>query len=204
MQEEDVAAIQRVVNIYERSGAAADTAWLGRAVARPPTDLWEYQEIIWETEPAIILVSGGEGLAYYFATLADVMLLDTHVVQIGPDLASPPDPPDHPRVVRVPGKSVSADTFRAVRAATAALPDRTMVVLSSGGAFAAVMEEVRVYRELVTPSDYFVIDSRLSPGSAEAVRLFSECDERFERDVTREKQPALVCRRRVVQAPPRL
>ena len=46
--------------LYERSGALDRATWLGEPVPRFPIDLWIYQEIVAETRPDVVAVSGPE------------------------------------------------------------------------------------------------------------------------------------------------
>jgi cephalosporin hydroxylase len=177
----------------------ANTRWLGVALEKPPGDLWVYQEIIAELRPDLIIETGTRfgGSALYMASLCD--LLGTgHVVTVDvEDMASNEHVrPAHPRITYIVGSSTSAATLEQIRG-LASSATRVMVILDSDHSLVHVVDELRLYWELVTPGSYLIVEDTQfnghpilpehGPGPMEAVELFLKETDEFVADITREK-----------------
>lgn len=172
-----------------------NTFWFGVQTAKTPTDLWVYQEILWETRPDLIVECGTAygGSALFLASLMD--LLGAGAV-CTVDVQEMPDRPVHPRIEYVLGSSTDPGVFTEV-SARAASAERVMVLLDSDHSCAHVTEELALYADLVTPGCYLIVEDtnvnghpvvpEFGPGPAEALDAFLAADERFEVDATREK-----------------
>jgi cephalosporin hydroxylase len=168
-----------------------NTRWLGVKCAKVPFDLWVYQELICELRPDAIIESGTYfgGSALFLASMCE-LVGNGRVITI--DIEERPDRPSHERITYVSGSSVAPGTRAQVKGL---LEDaRTvMVILDSDHSYDHVLEELRIYGELVTPGSYLVVEDtqfggrpikpRNRPGPWEAVH---ENDD-FEVDLSREK-----------------
>lgn len=163
------------------------TSFLGQPIAKAPSDLWVYQEIMTEVRPSLVIETGtfDGGSAYYFATLMDllriergrVLTVDVFPFEIGRR---------HDRVTYVAGSSVDLDVVaKASDAAASRWP--VLVSLDSCHEPEHVMSEMRVYANLVTRGSYMVVEDTAFSTLRDVVRAFVEEDRRFEVDLSRER-----------------
>jgi cephalosporin hydroxylase len=172
-----------------------NTYWLGRPVLKCPLDLWIYQEILHETRPDVIVECGtaGGGSAWYFACLMD-LIGNGRVVTI--DLGQSSRRPRHERITYLTGSSVAPEMVEKVRSLIGER-DRVMVVLDSDHSMPHVLEELRTYKDLVSPGSYLAVEDTcinghpvvplFGPGPWEAVDEFLRETDAFVRDTSREK-----------------
>ncbi len=172
-----------------------NTRWLGVATQKCPLDLWVYQEIISELSPDLIIETGTAegGSALFLASVCD-MVGSGRVVSI--DVEPGPGLPRHDRIEYLTGSSVSEATAVKVRAG-AKDAAAVMVILDSDHSKAHVLDEMRLYGDLVTAGSYMIVeDTNLNghpvhpghgPGPMEAVEEFLRETDDFVVDETREK-----------------
>lgn len=171
------------------------TRWLGTRVVKPPSDLWAYQEIIWETKPDIIIECGTfeGGCAYYMASICD-LLKNGQVITI--DLTDSPLRPTHPRITYIKGSTIADDIIAQVRKLVPP-GKKVMVILDSNHRKGYVLKEMTLYAPLVSPGCYLVvedthlnghpIESNYGPGPMEAVEEFLKHNSQFGTDLSCEK-----------------
>jgi cephalosporin hydroxylase len=175
-------------------GAWSKTSWLGRPVAKCPLDILVLQDIIWETQPSLIIETGTAhgGSALFYATLCD-LIGKGNVISI--DIHQSRLLPEHARIRYIPGSSVSPTVIEQVRAC---LPDagRVMVVLDSNHEKDHVLAELRNYGKFVSLGCYLIVEDTCvnghpvlptyGPGPMEAVEQFLMESSEFRRDPDRE------------------
>lgn len=179
-------------------------AWMGVKVWKYPTDLWIYQEIVFELQPDLIIETGTAfgGSALYLAHLCDI-LGSGRVLSI--DIESKPRP-EHERVTYITGSSTDMSTWDMPELEKATLllrqpdvdrPDRKcLTILDSDHRAMHVRREL----ELFAPrSDYLIVEDtnlnghpvrpKFGPGPYEAVEAFlrSDAGREWERDPLRER-----------------
>lgn len=172
-----------------------NTTWMGVPILKNPLDLWIYQEIIFETQPDLLIESGTYkgGSALYFANLFD--LLGRGAV-VSLDITEYPGRPVHPRIVYLTVSSVSPRAIELVRQHIR--PGmKVMVSLDSLHAKDHVLRELHLYSELVTAGQYLVVEDTdvnghpVAPdhgsGPMEAVEAFLASSPAFTADRDREK-----------------
>lgn len=169
--------------------------WRGVLAAKCPLDLWVYQEILFETQPDVIIESGTHlgGTALF---LADVCNLINRGRVISIDIAQPPNPPRHDRLSYIYGSSVSPEVVNQF-AAIIQPNERVMVILDSDHKMEHVLAELRTYGSFVSPGCYIIVeDSNLNghpvfpehgPGPMEAIAAFLKETIAFEVDRHRER-----------------
>lgn len=172
-----------------------NTHWLGHKIQKFPGDVWVYQEIMSELRPDWIIETGTNwgGGAYFLASICDLL---GHGQVVTVDLDAKPNPPEHERITYLSGSSTALEVFERVRALTSDAQTR-IVVLDSDHSYEHVSDELRLYRELVTPGSYLIVEDTniaghpvlrgLPRGPYEAVQDFLIEDARFELDSEREK-----------------
>jgi cephalosporin hydroxylase len=156
--------------------------WLGVPALKCPLDLWQYQELVFETRPDVIVETGvyRGGTTLFLASLCDLL---GHGEVIGCDVALAPVAPEvarHPRIALVEGSSTAPEVFARIRARCAGR--RALVILDSDHSERHVAEELRLYAELVAPGGLLICEDTnvngnpvfptFGPGPAEAVERF--------------------------------
>jgi cephalosporin hydroxylase len=172
-----------------------NTQWLGVKTLRCPLDLWLYQEIIFETRPAVIVETGTAhgGGALFLASMCDLV---QHGEVISIDIAPSSAWPRHPRLTYLTGSSVASDVVKTVhhRAADA---KQTLVILDSDHSKEHVLAEMKAYDPLVRPGGYMIVEDTIvnghplrpefGPGPMEAVEEFLQSTDRWMIDRSKEK-----------------
>ena len=179
--------------------------WLGRPIIQLPSDILVLQEIIWETQPDVVIETGvAHGGSLILA--ASIFELMGHGKVIGVDVDIRPHNrkaiEEHPlnhRIELIEGDSVSERTLDQVREL---IPDgsRVMVALDSNHSGDHVMKELEAYSALVSQGCYLVAHDGAQfwvwdlPDAAEhwsydhplnAIRDFLEVNTQFSIDETR-------------------
>jgi len=172
------------------------TSWLGIPVHKNPFDLWVYQEIIFKKRPDIIIEAGTArgGSAFFFATLCDlvgngsVITIDTKVKN--------ENRPKHRRISYLLGSSTDEAVVRKIKSLIGN-SEKVMVVLDSRHHKWHVLNELKIYSQIVTPGQYLVVeDSCLNdhpvhhgfgPGPMEAIDEFIAGSKNFKIDREQEK-----------------
>lgn len=190
--------VDKFTNAFYREDLQSQLSWLGRSVVKNPNDMFVMQEIIYETKPDAIVECGvfHGGTTRYYAHLFDLM--ETDGIVVGVDIAYDPefDYPDHPRIEFLLGKSsIDPDVFKAVKELV--LGRRTMVILDSDHACDHVLQELRLYSQLVSTGCYLIVEDTnplgilimgmKAPGPLDAVKAWQPTNHGYEVDRSREK-----------------
>lgn len=194
-------AVERIVRRFhrlyygQRERTWTNTFFLGVPLAKCALDLWIYQEIIYEVRPDVIVETGTAhgGSALYLATLCDIVG-NGRVITI--DLVARDGLPQHGRITYLTSSSVAEAAVESVRRMIRP-GERVLVILDSDHARAHVLEEMRLYGEMVTPGSYLIVeDSNINghpvhrthgAGPREAIADFLKTTTAFEVDSSREK-----------------
>lgn len=180
---------------YDDAKTWRNTSWLGVPLFKYPTDLYVYQEIIFETKPDLIIEAGTYkgGSAYYFASLFE-LLGRGRVITL--DIEDQAEKPKHPRIEYLLMSSVSDEAVRRIKSEIKP-QDRVMVSLDSNHMADHVFKELQIYSSMVTKGCYLVVEDtninghpvsrRFGPGPMEAVDRFLAVNHDFEPDRSREK-----------------
>ncbi len=172
-----------------------NTHWLGIPVLKCPLDFWIYQEIIHEIKPDVIIECGTYkgGSALFFAALCEFI---KHGRVITIDIQTDAQRPQHERITYLLGSTIAPEIVEQVRALLR--PNETvMAVLDSDHSMPYVLQEMKIYSELVTPGSYLVVEDtsinghpvapQYGPGPMEAVQAFLHVNNSFVVDKAREK-----------------
>ena len=175
------------------------TTWQGVKILKNPCDIIMYQELIWETQPDVIVETGTAygGSALFFAHMLDftgkgaVFTIDVE----GENLF--PDRPQHPRIVYIRGSSTDPMIWKMVDANCRG--KRAMVVLDADHRKGHVLKELALWSETVSPGCYLVVEDvnvngrpvvpEHGPGPAEALEDWLKTDQAktFKVDASRER-----------------
>jgi len=197
---DDEPVVRRFHDLYYGNPARTwnNTFWRGVRALKCPLDLWIYQEIIFETQPDVIIETGTAhgGGAWFLGDMCE-LAGNGRVITVDIDADATPE---HPRVTYIAGDSVAPETFSQV---TDLIDEgeSVMVVLDSRHLRDHVIKELHLYQDLVRKGHYLIAeDTNLNlnprghrhgpdprPGPYEAVRQFLAEQDRFEIDRSREK-----------------
>lgn len=192
---DDLNSVDGFHYFYYHQNAWQDTTWLGVKTLKLPLDLMVVQEILFEKKPDVIIEAGtaAGGSALYMATLQEAM---QHGKVITVDIVDNPDRPVHDRITYVLGSSTAPETVERVKAM---IPEgaTVMVVLDSDHSKEHVLNELRIYSEVVTEGQYMIAEDtnvngrpaypNHGPGPGEAVDQFLAETDKFTVDKSREK-----------------
>jgi cephalosporin hydroxylase len=179
---------------YYASGVWEDTTWMGVPIAKAPTDMIAYAEIIHATKPDLLIETGTwfGGSALYFAHLFDLIGLG-RVLSI--DVQKHDERPKHPRITYAVGSSTDPEAVSWL--AGEAKGRRTMVVLDSDHRRRHVLAELDAYAPLVSVGHYLIVEDtnmnghpvnwKQGPGPGEALDEWLPEHPEFERDVRPER-----------------
>ncbi len=169
------------------------TGWLGTPVRKCPLDLWVYQEILFRTQPDVIVETGTlfGGSALFLGSMCD-LLGNGRVVSI--DIDQKEGRPTHPRVVYLTGSSVASEVVDRVREEISDT-DRVMVILDSDHHNDHVLAELKAYGPLVTEDCYLIVEDTLAgfaperwgTGPSGAIQEFMASNQPFVIDSSCEK-----------------
>lgn len=185
--------------LYESNKLWARQRFMGVQTQQNPMDAWILQEILWDTQPDLLIETGTQngGAALYYAAMmqlynpnARVLTIDTQPVDQHKPLYAIPgfcsrvecknatsNPLWNRHVEFLRGDSTSQSTLNYVSRVTRKA-QRVMVVLDSWHSFAHVKREIAAYHHLVTPGQYLVVqDTKLDrlrgrPSAKAAARAF--------------------------------
>jgi len=168
---------------------------MGVPVGKCPFDLWIYQEILYETQPDIIIESGTGlgGSTLYLASCCDVIGKGS-IITI--DIDNRLNCPKHKRIRQIVGSSVSPRILDEVKRDISS-DDAVLVSLGSDHSKEHVLSEMRAYGAMVTSGSYMIVEDGIAgghpvkknhyPGPMEAIEEYLAEDPTFTIDMKREK-----------------
>jgi cephalosporin hydroxylase len=183
-------------HFYQRHKRTHDnTFWLGVNAVKPPTDLWVYQEIIYEKKPDVIIETGTKygGTTFYLATICDLV---GHGKIVTVDI-EPRERRAHPRITYLTGSSIDDSTIAKIKSIIKS-GDRVMVILDSDHHYPFVKDELPLYAKFVTSGQYLILEDTSVNGNPvfeeypdggpmQAVEEFVPAHPEFSIDRSREK-----------------
>jgi cephalosporin hydroxylase len=143
---------------YGESGVWWHTEWLGTMASKCPFDLWMYQEIMFRTQPDVIIETGTlfGGSALFLASMCD-LLGNGRVITIDVDEGKERNRPSHPRILYLTGSSVAPEIVDRVKDEISD-SDRVMVTLDSDHHDDHVLRELQTYGPLVPEGCYVIVE----------------------------------------------
>ena len=171
------------------------TTWLGTSVLKLPSDLWVYQEILYDIKPDIVIETGTMygGSALYLATICDIIKKG---IIISIDINKKDDFPVHNRIKYITGSSTSEYIVDKVKNFIKT-GDKVMVILDSDHSKNHVLKEMQIYEKFVTKDSYLVVEDTIvnghpvepnfGEGPMEAVNEFLKTHDDYKIDADKEK-----------------
>ena len=141
---------------------AHEPHWRGIQVIKQPTDMIQYQEVIWENKPRWIVETGTKygGSALFFQDMLDLIGEGGRVITV--DKEPQVKRPD-PRITYLEGNAINRNLVKQVREMVGDEP--CMVTLDSNHTRKHVKWELYLYGPLVTPGQYLVVEDCYSRGT---------------------------------------
>jgi cephalosporin hydroxylase len=179
----------------QRGKTWSDTYFLGVRVLKCPTDLWVYQEIIFDTQPDLIIETGTAyaGSALYLASLCE-SIGRGRVITVDINHAERHVP--HERITYLTGSSTSTEILEQIKNVIQE-QERVMVVLDSDHSRDHVLTEMRLLAPLVSQGCYLIVEDTCvngypilpehGAGPMEAVKMFLQDTHDFVIDRSKEK-----------------
>jgi len=183
------------VMYYHSPNTWNKTHWLGTPLLKCPLDLWIFQEIIYELKPDIIIECGTNkgGSASFLATLCD-LVKNGRIISI--DIEDYEGKPQHDRIQYIIGSSTSNEVVSKVKTQISE-DHKVLVILDSDHSKEHVLNELRIYKDLVTKGSYIIVEDsnvngypvvyNFGPGPMEAINVFLKENKNFKIDKQREK-----------------
>ena len=145
-------------------GYSYNFEWMGRPIIQYPSDMMGLQEVLWRTQPDLIIETGvahGGSLVMYAGLQQMMGIQGAKVLGVEIDLrahnrALINEHPMAKHIQIIDGSSVAQATLEQVRA-VAAQHQRVMVVLDSLHTHDHVLAELEAYAPLVTAGNYLVV-----------------------------------------------
>jgi len=180
-------------------------SWLGEPCQKYPSDLMNYQELIFELKPDVIIETGTNqgGTAFFFRTILDLIgKPDAKVITCDIQDIRTNRIRNLERIYFVCGSSTDKSTFNLIKAEIKPT-DVVLVVLDSNHYESHVIKEIELYSTLVTKGSYMIVeDSDLNGhpiepnygrGPYEAIETFMKDNKEFIFDKERENKYVIVC-----------
>lgn len=146
---------------YYNTGVWRQTRWMGISTLKSPMDMWNYQEILWDLKPALVIEFGTYhgGSALFFAMVIRQMSQKFCVLSVDVDHS-----PVGSLVERDPDIMLleSLSTAPAVAHAIADLKQRfsgpVFTILDSDHSKQNVLGEMKFLRPYISPGDYMIVE----------------------------------------------
>lgn len=175
------------------------TTWLQVPLVKTASDMLNFQQIIAETRPQLIVETGVYvgGSALMFASVQELMGIEgAKVIAVDIDLSFVHERVrSHPGIELIEGSSLDPEIVEHIR--TEARGKRTMVDLDSDHRGHHVLAELETFSSLVTPGCYLVVEDCFMggrpvrpdaiPGPTEGLEAWLATDPPFESDRWRER-----------------
>ncbi len=191
--------VEKFHKLYYSNGSrtwSGNTSWLGYKVLKCPLDLFIYQEIIYETNPDIIIETGtgSGGTTHLLASICDfinhgkVISIDTENTNHKSHL------PHHQRITYITGSSISENIINQIESIIRE-KDKLMVILDSDHHKNHVLQELNIYSQFISKENYLIVeDTNINhpnptnfEGPMEAIEEFLKTDSNFIIDESKHK-----------------
>lgn len=193
MEEDLEIPLGKILPIIQE-GIMNRTTYFGVRTLKSPMDAWIYQELIFETQPDVIVEIGNSsgGSTLFLAHLCDSIGKGRI---IGLDLSHrnvPERVKHHARITFIEGDACQC--FKDVERLISS-EERVLVIEDSSHTYDNTLNVLRLYSQLVRPGDYFIVEDGIchhglaigpKPGPYEAIETFLIENQDFEIDRSRE------------------
>lgn len=185
---------------YYGTGVWKSTSWLGVRAFKSVSDMWNYQEILVDLKPRLVIEFGTKygGSALFFASVLDGLKLDYRILTVDTAVAAIDERAvTHPRIEAMTASSTAPETGERIDALRREFPGPVFVILDSDHSADHVEAELDLITPRLVAGDYVIVeDSNVNghpvlpeygPGPYEAIeRFFARNPNAYDRDTSRE------------------
>lgn len=185
---------------YYRNGVWDTTTWAGVKTLKSPSDMWNYQEILFSLRPSLVIEFGTRfgGSALFFAAVMRQSGNRFKLLSVDIDAATTSDKTRHdPDIELLISSSVDPKVAQRIAALRKEYPGPVFAILDSDHSKAHVLGEMKLLRSVLIAGDYLVVeDTNVNghpvypahgPGPFEAMEeYFREYPDDYVRDSARE------------------
>jgi cephalosporin hydroxylase len=187
---------------YYNTSVWKKTTWLGIDCWKSASDMWNYQEILFDLKPSLLIEFGTYhgGSALFFASVMrqigdpfKVLSVDINQGRIDPAARCDPD------ILFVESRSTVPAVAEHIRRLKSEFPGKVFAILDSDHSMNHVLAEMKLLRPLLSAGDYLIVeDSMLNghpilpgwgPGPYEAIEAYEhEFPNDYTHDVARDSK----------------
>jgi cephalosporin hydroxylase len=143
-----------------------ETKWCGIQTLKSPSDMWNYQEIISEIRPSLIVETGTYlgGSALFFANILSQNGIDGKVLTVDPnDHGISEKTKSHPMIEMMRVPSIDPSVPVRIKELRAQFPGPMFIILDGDHTAENVFKELWMLKDLTVMGDYLIVeDSNLS------------------------------------------
>ena len=187
---------------YERDKVWIRTSFLGITTMKSVSDMWNYQEIITDIKPAVIIEFGSfaGGSAIFFDMIGRAVNPGIKVFSVDIDHSLlDPRVKDYPEIEFLESSSTDAGVTQRVTELRTENPGPAFFILDSDHSKDHVLAEMLSIRDVLQPNDYVVVEDanvnghpierNWGPGPFEAMQeYFTRHPDDYSRDTQREQK----------------
>lgn len=177
------------------------TTWMGIKCLKSVSDMWNYQEILIELEPSLVIEFGSRfgGSALFFAKV--MMHIGQPFKVLSVDISHKDLDPAarQPDILFIESPSTAPAIAEQIRRLKNEYPGKIFAILDSDHSMKQVLAEMKLLQPLLTAGDYLVVEDsnlnghpvlpRFGAGPYEAIEAYErEFPGDYEHDVAREKK----------------
>jgi cephalosporin hydroxylase len=187
---------------FYNSGVFNKTTWMGVLCQKSPGDMWNYQEILFDLKPSLVIEFGTNqgGSALFFANVMRQVGEPFKVLSVdvyhGPLQAKARSDSD---IFFLESRSTVPAVAEQIERLKRQYPGRIFAILDSDHSMNHVLAEMKLLRPLLSPGDYLVVeDSNMNgnpvlpgwgPGPHEAIEAYEQdFPDDYKHDVARERK----------------
>ncbi|UJL31989.1 rhamnosyl O-methyltransferase [Mycolicibacterium vanbaalenii] len=176
------------------------TTWLGIETWKSVADMWNYQEIIFDLKPSLIIEFGSNrgGSALFFSHIMQrvgtpfkVLSVDISHQRLHPAAKNDPD------ILFIESSSTESAIAEQIRLLKIEYPGKIFAILDSDHSKEHVLAEMKLLRPLLAPGDYLLVEDSCvnghpvlpgwGPGPYEAIKAYeNEFPDDYRHDFDRE------------------
>lgn len=187
---------------YYNNRVFETTTWAGVTTLKSPADMWNYQEIIFDLKPGLVIEFGTRygGSALFFASILAQINETSIVVSVDIDQETIDlRVRNHPRIQLIKSSSTARELAALLAEKRKAYPGPVFVILDSEHAKDHVLGEMHLLRPILRSGDYMIVEDGninghpVAPGFGkgpfEALEeYFAQYPDDYIRDVKRESK----------------
>jgi cephalosporin hydroxylase len=152
---------------YYDTGVWNHTTFLGILCLKSVSDMWNYQEILFDLKPGLVVEFGAfnGGSALYFSTIARLIRPEALVLSVDADLSFIAPRARNDRAIRFfESSSTDPRVASEIRRLRLALPGPIFCILDSDHSKKHVLAELELLKDITRPGDYVVVEDGIING----------------------------------------